>query len=324
MISSTHADRRHVFVPQTNPSVSKLLSLGLEMVETVKPDFIWAHYLEPYGVVAMMLSKITGIPYVFRHAGSDIGRLMLTSQLRRIHYEVLQNAIMIMTQSHHHEQLITLGVSAQRLGRSIQVKMRPELFFPTPFTIKTPLILGIYGKVGESKGTGALLEAIVSLNKSRQKIRLNTKWGGRNLGPYLKEINGLSISEMLQIKGFVPHWRIPDFVRSCDAILFLENRFSITFHQPSVPLEALACGRPVITTREVANKKVYSNLLRDGDNAFIIDGEVTGKTVADVILRTQDCLEKSGEILLPPLLPKTDLSLRIRMKELLESIEVRL
>src|SRR3989344_2771655 len=116
-ISFTHADRRHVFVPQTNPSISKLLSLGLEMVETLKPDFIWAHYLEPYGVVAMMLSKITGIPYVFRHAGSDIGRLMLTSQLRRIHYKVLQNAIMIMTQPHHHERLTTLGISTQRLGR---------------------------------------------------------------------------------------------------------------------------------------------------------------------------------------------------------------
>ncbi len=321
---STHVDRKHVFVPQTNPSVSKLLNLGLEMVETAKPDFIWAHYLEPYGVVAMMLSKITGIPYVFKHAGSDIGRLMITPQLRRLYHEVLRNAAMVMTYPHHHERFTSVGVSTSRLGKSVSVKIRPELFFPTPFKVKSPLTLGVYGKVGESKGTGALLEAMASLKGSKQEVRLLTHWGGRNLDRYLEQIDRMGISDMVQIEGFVPHWRIPDFIHSCDAVLFLENRFSITFHHPSIPFEVLACGRPVITTKEVAGKRVYDTLLKDGENAFIIEGDITGESVTSMIKRTQALLEESGEILMPRLLPETDLPLRIQMKGLLESIEVRL
>jgi hypothetical protein len=77
-VHMTTIDKNHVFIPQTNPSVSKLLSLGIEITNLFRPDVIWAHYLEPYGVVACLLSSLTKIPYVFRHAGSDIGRLMLT------------------------------------------------------------------------------------------------------------------------------------------------------------------------------------------------------------------------------------------------------
>ncbi|MCI0619947.1 glycosyltransferase [Candidatus Wolfebacteria bacterium] len=321
---STHVDKKHVFIPQTNPSMSKLLSAGLEVVEAHRPDFILAHYLEPYGVVAFMLSRLTGVPYVFRHAGSDIGRLMLTSQLGRIHREVLREALFVMTQPSHRERFASVGVRPERLMGSVSTKMRHDLFCPTPFSIRNPFVLGVYGKVGRSKGTEALIRAVKKLPEDGCLVKLRTHWGGRDLGYYESFVGELGVSHLVDNRGFIPHWRIPRFIQSCDAVLFLENRFGISFHQPSIPLEVLSCGRPLITTAEVANKPTYRELIRDGQNAFVLDGAVTMESVASEIVRAQNSLQRSGVIQYPGILPNSEVWMRVRMQRLLDTIQQRL
>lgn len=322
-VISTTTDRRHVFVPQVNPSVSKLLSLGLEAVETEKPDFIWAHYLEPYGVVAYLLSKLTGVSYIFRHAGSDIGRLMLTSQLERIHHAVLENAKVILTRPSHHDRFQKLGIPSEKFARSISVKLRPDLFFSTPLSPRSPIVLGVYGKTGESKGTGALLNALAVLKQNDFPFKLKAHWGGRDLSRYTRQIQELGLESDVEFSGFIPHWSIPDFIRSCDAVFFLENRFSISFHHPSVPLEIISCGRPVITTAEVAEKPLYRELLRDGENAFVIQGDVTGEAVASEVGRVRDTQGGQG-IQIPTSSQISKIHFRIQMHNLLEQIRHRL
>lgn len=321
---TTAPDPRHVFIPQTNPYVSKLLSISLEQIEEWRPDFIWASYLEPYGVVAFLLSKLTGIPYVFRHAGSDIGRLMLTSQLKTLHREVLRNAQLIMTKPAHHDRFATLDISRNRLTESVSTKLRPELFFPTPLSIGAPLRIGTYGKTGEAKGTGVLLEAFAHLTQEGNELEMKAHWGGRDLPKYLEQINLLGISDTVHADRFIPHWRIPRFIHSRDIMLFLENRFSISFHHPSVPLEVIACGRPIITTREVADKPTYRQLLREGENAFIIEGEVTVPRVAKKIVEAANTLKSFGTLTLPAVLPRNPIPIRVKMRALLDTIERRL
>ena len=49
---------------------------------------------------------------------------------------------------------------------------------------------------------------------------------------------------------FLPHWRVPEFLRGCLAVCCLEQGFQITFHTPIIPREVLfissnpwdACG----------------------------------------------------------------------------------
>ncbi len=323
-VFSTTMDKRHVFIPQTNPSVSKLLSLGLELVDAGRPDLIWSHYLEPYGVVAYLLSKITGVPYIFRHAGSDIGRLMLTTQLQTIHHEVLRNAMMILTRSSHHDRFLKLGVPQGKLVDSVSVKLRPELFFPTKFSIHDHLVLGVYGKVGESKGTGDLIGAMSLLKKEGFRVTLQAHWGGRDLPRYLRQIQEMDVEDTMEVKGFIPHWQIPDFIRSCNAVLFLENRFNITFHHPSTPLEIISCGRPVITTSEVANKQFYQDLLIDGVNSFVIKEDITVESVASEIKRASKNLRAKGGTDISCSLKVSETRLRILMHKLVESFNIHL
>ncbi|MEX0934022.1 MAG: glycosyltransferase [Candidatus Paceibacterota bacterium] len=321
-VISTNSDRKHVFVPQVNPSVSKLLSRGLEVLESERPDIIWAHYLEPYGVVAYLLSEISGIPYIFRHAGSDIGRLMLTSGLQMIHRQVLRNATFIMTRQSHHDRFLDLDVPKERLVDSFSTKLRSELFFPTPCTIQDPVVLGVYGKTGETKGTGVLLDALAILKRDGLNIKLKAHWGGKDLSRYLYQIRELGLEDMVEVNDFIPHWHIPDFIRSCDAILFLENRFKITFHQPSIPLEVVSCGRPVITTSEVASKPLYDKLLVDGENAFIVEKEVGKDAVVETIKRAVSVLATREEIMPVSTFAIPETQIRVRLHRFLEQIQI--
>ena len=89
-------------------------------------------------------------------------------------------------------------------------------------------------------------------------------------------------------------------------------------------MEALCCGRPVITTREVAEKRVYNTLLQDPQNSFVIDGTVNGRGVADTIRRAYNHITQAGEMSLPRISQDTDLLHRVRMRRLLESVESRI
>lgn len=74
-------------------------------------------------------------------------------------------------------------------------------------------------------------------------------------------VSNLGLKSSVEVRPFVPHWRVPAFIRECDAILFLENGFPIAEHFSLVPLEALACGRPVLFTEEIAKKGIYRQLV---------------------------------------------------------------
>ena len=57
---STEYDAALIYIPQTSPHLSKLISLGLKEIEDNTPDLIYSSYLEPYGVAALVLIEIDG------------------------------------------------------------------------------------------------------------------------------------------------------------------------------------------------------------------------------------------------------------------------
>lgn len=87
-------------IPFSNPYASKLLGLGLDVAAAAKPDLIVGWYLEPYGVVASVLSAQIKRPYVVAHAGSDIGRLAYHPQLSMLYRHVLNGASAVMSSGH--------------------------------------------------------------------------------------------------------------------------------------------------------------------------------------------------------------------------------
>jgi glycosyltransferase involved in cell wall biosynthesis len=258
VVVSTITDHRHYYIPAGTPVVSKLVSTGLELVERVGPDVIFSSYLEPYGVAGAFLSAVTGVPHATSHGGSDVGRLMKTRGLAKCHEMVFNSACAVVT--NRGDQL---RIPAEKRIPATSIRLRSDIFYPVPSEKRKKVVLGIYGKVGRNKGTTELLTVVSRLIAKGIEIGLMCLWGRQGMDKVSKAISDLGIASSVQISPFVPHWRIPQFIWACDAILFLENNFPIAEHYPLAPLEALSCGRPVLLTEEIARKGIYKRLVQE-------------------------------------------------------------
>ena len=56
----------------------------------------------------------------------------------------------------------------------------------------------------------------------------------------------LRVTDRLLQIPFLPHWRVPEFLRSCLAVCCLEQDFPITFHTPMLAREVLTCGQCLV------------------------------------------------------------------------------
>ena len=269
-VVSTKSDSNEFYIPYSRPFSSKLLSLGLDLVEDFKPDFIYAHYVEPYGVVAMNLSALTGVPYTIKHAGSDLGKLSKLTQLKSLHEAVYRRAMLVVTQAKHWPYFQSVGVSDEKMTVLGYKPWPADVFRPT----NSPVCDGvckflIYGKTGKTKGTDELLEALATYGSDKPKVKVIAYWGGKYFQKYLKKITSLRLVErgLLDLHHYVPHWKIANAISESHAVLYLENNFKISIHGPGIPFEVLGLGRRLITTEEIANK--YPHIINDATSEVI-------------------------------------------------------
>jgi len=66
---------------------------------------------------------------------------------------------------------------------------------------------------------------------------------GHDSGPTMRTaLVEAGIAERTLILPFLPNWRVPEFIRACTAVCFLERGFRVAIHAPMVAREVLACG----------------------------------------------------------------------------------
>ena len=64
----------------------------------------------------------------------------------------------------------------------------------------------------------------------------------------------LKLRDRILQMPFLPHWRVPEFLRGCLAVCCLEQEFPIGFHMPIIPREVLLCGACLVGTTEIIRK----------------------------------------------------------------------
>jgi hypothetical protein len=231
-------------------------------------------------VAGHLTAEIAGVPHVVRMAGSDAGRLWRHPQFEVLYDHVLRSAAMVIATGIVAGRAIKHGVRPERIAAGGPLELREELFCPDGpaldlgalrrelesdpdvremlwggFTGDLPYF-GIYGKLGETKGSFALLAVMQQLKQAGLQIGLVAMAHG---WPALEskfrsraEELGL-VDRILQIP-FLPHWRVPEFLRSCLAVCCLEQDFPIVFHTPVIALEVLMCGACLVGSTEVIRK----------------------------------------------------------------------
>src|SRR5215471_59013 len=290
-------DRSQFYIPMASPFVSKLATIAANAHSAHGFDVIFSHYLEPYGIAGYLAAQMTGLPHVVRMAGSDAGRLWRHPQFEALYDHVLRSAETVVAAHVVAARAVEHGVDPRRVVPGGAYALPEDLFTPEgprlnlkalrteiapgselddalwgDFAVDRPYF-GIYGKLGENKGTFALLLALERLKQTGSDVGLVVLAHGR---PQIEECFRARVQELglvdrvLQIP-FLPHWRVPDFLRGCLAACCLEQNFPIGFHSPITPLEVLLCGACLIGSTEVIRKLANPEQLVHGYNCVAIE-----------------------------------------------------
>jgi alpha-maltose-1-phosphate synthase len=153
-----------------------------------------------------------------------------------------------------------------------EVKPRPEIQVGS----RRPLQVLFVGNLGQNKGIGYLLEAIGMLG---DKVELTLV--GRRLSPNKTVDNACSRWKWYET---LPHSQVLDVMQRADVLVLpsLSDAFGL------VVTEALACGLPVIVTRNTG----ASEIIRDGHEGFIVPIRS-----ADAIASRLETLHRDREML---------------------------
>lgn len=293
---------RMTHIPRHNPFATKLAGLATQAIRSGGCEAVFTHYFEPYAIATYLASSWTGVPWIVRHAGSDLDRLMRIPELGTVYKEVLRAASGVSTGMSR--RFLGMGVSPERLFRAEPQAPPPAFFHPgaAPLAVEElPKILappsgapgpdpalptiGIYGKVGTSKGSFDLLEALAKLRRAGLRFNFLAMTQGFGFEPFARSLRELGLDDRTWVIPFQPNWRVPGFIRACTAVCFLERDFSIKIHTPTVAYEVFAAGGCLILSGEIAAKQAGREQMADGENVLLVADPKDHDELADRVRR---------------------------------------
>jgi glycosyltransferase involved in cell wall biosynthesis len=288
--------RRMSHIPQSNPYVTKLASIATDIVRQYDCELIYSYYFEPYGMAGYLASIWTGKPLVIQHAGSDLDRLMNAGDLATAYKQMLSAADFLVTKRPLVSRFIAIGVDENKISSDMPFGIPTKLFNPDAPTMDVVVLLqtaaahindvlkwhanpidmskptiGIYGKVGLFKGSYDLVAALSKLKKEGLDFNFLAMTQGSQIEQFRNAVKENQLEQKTWILPFLPHWRVPGFIRACTAVCFLERDFPITIHGPTVPREVIACGKCLLLSGEIVKKQFYRDELIHEENLLVVN-----------------------------------------------------
>jgi len=274
------ADHSQSYIPMASPFVTKLAAIAARAHSHHPFDLIYSHYLEPYGVAGHLTSQMTGVPHVVRLAGSDAGRLWHHPQFEATYDYVLGSAAIVIAVGAVAERAIDHGVAPYRIAEGGGFNVPEDLFSPDGHRLDVAALrsevaqdpkfagllwgnvasdrpyFGVYGKLGERKGSFALLAAMQRLKHAGVEVGLVALAHAEPAAEqtFRARAAELGLADRIMQIPFLPHWRVPEFLRGCLAVCCLEQDFPIQAHAPIIPREVLMSGTCLVGSTEVIRK----------------------------------------------------------------------
>lgn len=307
--------RSMAHIPVANPYVSRIASLATDVVRRHRCEVIFAYYFEPYGVSAWLAARWTGRPLIIKHAGSDLDRLALVPDLATTYKEILTSADAVVTRPYLIGRFVGMGVAPQRIVVGPQHALPPAFFRPDgeildidavarcdgagqppqPLDITRPTI-GVYGKVGEAKGTFDLIRALERLAAEGRPVNF-VAMVGEPAGEVLRPaVERAGLADRTTILPFLPNWRVPSFIRACTAVCFLERDFPVAIHGPMLAREVMSCGTCLVVSGEIAEKQGNRAKLEPGANLLVVSDPKDANELAGALRLIADDPQRARQI----------------------------
>jgi glycosyltransferase involved in cell wall biosynthesis len=246
-------------------------------------DVIDSHFAYPDGLAGTIIGRIFRRPVVITLRGSIVR--LATYPLHRPQLRLaLRAAKRVVAVSESLKQTaVALGIPAQKV-RVIPNGVDTSRFFPMDRrearrALDLPdeaRILLTVGGLNEGKGQHRIVGMLPSLLRRHPDLLYVAVGGGRRADSLRPVLEGLirdrGLHDHVLLAGERPHEEIPLWMAACD-VFCLATRSE---GWANVLLEALACGRPVVSTRVGGNAEIVTDpslgtLVPAGDDAAFAD-----------------------------------------------------
>ena len=228
-------------IPYSELYTPGLLDKTLEVINENHIDLIDTHYLIPYGIVGYLASKITGIPYIVRHGGSDITKFLKDGIFEHLLGNVIRDAAAVITDDKNKGLFENLNSNVQVLPRYIP----NEKYFEPSFTPHETPTFAYIGKINyywRHKSLDKITDIFAGVTGQHRLLFISQGKGFKDFSEFVLE-RGLSTCEFRQ---FVHPMNVPRLLKEIDFLLyFIKDNLIKDFS--NILSEALCSGVPVLT-----------------------------------------------------------------------------
>ena len=236
-------------------------SLRVIKRENLKFDLIHAHFTWPSGYAGIKLKETYGVPLVVTTHGLHV---------TRVEYLLTRNAKYVWEGS---DAIINVSQKCVALLEKFGVPVSKVYYVPNgvdltlfyPMDLKDvrkkmgiPLdkkVIVSVGNLVEKKGYIYLIYAVKEMLKYRDDLLVYIVGSGPLYDALVREIKRLHLDNYIYLVGHKPHNKIPLWMNICDVFVLpsLVENFGV------VNIEALACGKPVISTYNGGSEEIITS-----------------------------------------------------------------
>ncbi|MDN5339309.1 MAG: hypothetical protein PWQ30_418 [Euryarchaeota archaeon] len=224
------------------------------------PDLIHAHFIWPNGFVGAKLKKEYGIPFVVTAHGYDIYDLPFRDAEWKRRIEAILNAadVIITVSNSNRECMKRLDVTTP--VNVVPNGFRHDLFYPVRtetcrkalnLPINRKILLSV-GNLVEVKGYTHLIDAISEVVRERTDVLCLIVGRGELKHRLEKKVSSLGLEQYVRFIGGKPHGEIPLWMNASDLFVLPSLRESFGI----VQVEAMACGKPVVATKNGGSEEI--------------------------------------------------------------------
>ncbi|GAA1474484.1 glycosyltransferase family 4 protein [Corynebacterium felinum] len=244
---------------------------GLELALKAKHEGIThfhAHFAALSGRMAWVASKLTGIPYTVTTHAKDIFHNSVDMQwLRRICGDATR-VIAISQYNYNYLQQVLSGTGA---NISLQYNALELERFPyhKPPTLSEPLEIAAVGRLVPKKGFGALIEAVAIVKAKGIPVKVSLGGAGELKEELEQKISDLDLDDTVTMLGPLNQEEVRELLRRSHVFVApcVPGADGNVDGLPTVILEAMACGTPVIATSVTGIPEV----IRHDDTGILLE-----------------------------------------------------
>lgn len=236
-----------------------------------KVDFMFAFFAVPAGFSAWLLSSIFHVPYGVYFGGSDIPNAN-PSRFRRIYPLITPLLKMIWKRASFR------SVCSQELESLAKLSDPSSEFLTIPNGVETgrfkpiersqsPKVKILFiGRLIPRKGFHKVVQALPQVQKNTT-VPFEVEVVGT--GAHRTELDALAeelhVSDLIRYVGMVPYDQLEKSYQYADIFVLT----SLSEGMPSVILEAMGCGLPIIASDVGGNNEI----VHEGENGYLIAGD---------------------------------------------------